>query len=76
MNTRSIQLIVGHQDQSDSWEEEWQGYYLPLTEEDAIQEIETVLYGFNNSLRHGGQPREAISFVLGPIVDSDGEEIC
>lgn len=76
MNTRSIQLTVGHQDQDDSWEEEWQGYYLPLTEEDAIKEIEEVLYGFNNRLHPGQKPREAISFVLGPIVDSKGEEIC
>lgn len=75
MNTRAINLTVGHQGKNDSWEEEWLGYYPEMSNEQAILEVWYVMDNFNNTLRPEEKPREVISFVLGPIVDSKGDEI-
>ncbi len=75
MNTRSIYVTVGNKGQNDSWEEQWTGYYPTLTEEQALDVVDDVMHAYNTNLRQGEQPREAISFVLGPVVDCKEQEV-
>ena len=70
-DTHSITIwVVTYEPETDNqFEEHWDNYIPTLTEEEAIEEVDSVLHGWNNFLRKGEHPREAISFTLEDVKD-------